>query len=246
MLAAYGRPHARVAGADASHSRRLDRGTFGRARREEPARTGSGSQKPLRERARARAVCRLCTCIRRCKAQGYPQAVSFREAVVRVEAPTQGAGSESGCCILYGLQIVCIRPYLCAPQHSSPPQSPVLRSSAPTPHAHGHVHAAPARRTRTGGHSLTAVRREHADTPDTARPRDRPSTYATYCSPSAATITYDSQSARPVAFNRHVPLSHFPALRSTSAPCTHGAPSRAPTQRSTPDAGANARSQRAL
>ena len=33
------------------------------------------------------------------------QAVSFREAV-RVEAPTQGAGSESGCCILYGLQIV--------------------------------------------------------------------------------------------------------------------------------------------
>ena len=178
--------------------------------------------------------------------QGYPQAVSFREAVVRVEAPTQGAGSESGYCILYGLQIVCIRPYLCAPQHSSPPQSPVLRSSAPTPHAHGHVHAAPARRTRTGGHSLTAVRREHADTPDTARPRDRPSTYATYCSPSAATITYDSQSARPVAFNRHVPLSHFPALRSTSAPCTHGAPSRAPTQRSTPDAGANARSQRAL
>ena len=37
------------------------------------------------------------------------QAVSFREAV-RVEAPTQGAGSESGYCILYGLQIVCIRP----------------------------------------------------------------------------------------------------------------------------------------
>ena len=32
------------------------------------------------------------------------QAVSFREAV-RVEAPTQGAGSESGYCILYGLQI---------------------------------------------------------------------------------------------------------------------------------------------
>ena len=58
-------PHARVAGADASHSRRLDRGTFGRARREEPARTGSGSQKPLRERARARAV--YMRCIRRCK-----------------------------------------------------------------------------------------------------------------------------------------------------------------------------------
>ena len=42
------------------------------------------------------------------------------------------------------------------------------------------------------------------------------------------------------------PPSHFPALRSTSAACVHGAPSRAPTQRSTPDAGANARSQRAL
>ena len=32
------------------------------------------------------------------------QAVSFREAV-RVEAPTQGAGSESGYCILYGLHM---------------------------------------------------------------------------------------------------------------------------------------------
>ena len=37
-----------------------------------------------------------------------------------------------------------------------------------------------------------------------------------------------------------------PARRSTSTVCAHGAPSRAPTQRSTPDAGANARSQPAL
>jgi hypothetical protein len=37
-----------------------------------------------------------------------------------------------------------------------------------------------------------------------------------------------------------------PALRSTSAACVHGAPSRVSTQRSTPDAGANARSQPAL
>ena len=64
-------PHARVAGADASHSRRLDRGTFGRARREEPARTVSGSQKPLRERARELAV----------YMNSSLQAVSFREAV---------------------------------------------------------------------------------------------------------------------------------------------------------------------
>ena len=100
MLAAYGRPHARVAGADASHSRRLDRGTFGRARRKEPARTGSGSQKEAPQRTRESS---LCTCIRRCKL------CRFVNPVVRVEAPTQGAGSESGCCILYGLQIVCIR-----------------------------------------------------------------------------------------------------------------------------------------
>ena len=37
-----------------------------------------------------------------------------------------------------------------------------------------------------------------------------------------------------------------PTLKSTSTACAHGAPSRAPTQRSTPDAGVNARSQRAL
>ena len=42
------------------------------------------------------------------------------------------------------------------------------------------------------------------------------------------------------------PAVPAPALRSTSAACAHGAPSRAPTQRSTPDAGANARSQRAV
>jgi len=37
-----------------------------------------------------------------------------------------------------------------------------------------------------------------------------------------------------------------PRLRSSSAACVHGAPSKVPTQRSTPDAGANARSQPAL
>ena len=79
--------------------------------------TGSGSQKPLRERARARCVHVFVL-----------QAVSFREAV-RVEAPTQGAGSESGYCILYGLQIVCIRPYLCA-HHSSPRPCTPLRLAA--------------------------------------------------------------------------------------------------------------------
>ena len=81
MLAAYGRQHARIAAADASHSRRLDRGTIGRARREQPAWTGSGSQKPLRERARARAV------------YSSLRAVSFRKAVRVGEAPrlpTQG------------------------------------------------------------------------------------------------------------------------------------------------------------
>jgi len=40
----------------------------------------------------------LCTCIRRCKL------CRFVKPFV-VEAPTQGAGSESGYCILYGLQI---------------------------------------------------------------------------------------------------------------------------------------------
>jgi len=61
------------------------------------------------------------------------------------------------------------------------------------------------------------------------------------CSRSSAAPT--SRSARP-----HSPVpAPVPSLRSTSAPCAHGAPSRgAPTQRSTPDAGANARSQRAL
>lgn len=61
MLAAYGRHNARSAAAGASHSRRLDRGTIGRARREQPAWTGSGSQKPLRERVE------LALCIRRCE-----------------------------------------------------------------------------------------------------------------------------------------------------------------------------------
>ena len=48
-----------------------------------------------------------------------------------------------------------------------------------------------------------------------------------------------------LALPPHTPVP-VPALRSTSAACVHGAPSRVSTQRSTPDAGANARSQPAL
>ena len=64
------------------------------------------------------------------------QAVSFREAV-RVEAPTQGAGSESGYCILYGLQIV----HICAPQSTRSTAVSGLRTRTPlaagrTPIAH--------------------------------------------------------------------------------------------------------------
>ena len=80
------------------------------------------------------------------------QAVSFREAV-RVEAPTQGAGSESGYCILYGLQIVCIY------AHHTLHRSLRLRTRMAM-----HV----ARRTRRGaggGHSPQCA--ESTQTPDT-------------------------------------------------------------------------------
>ena len=99
MLAAYGRPHARVAGADASHSRRPDRGTiFWTRAAEKNLRAQGQAHRSPSENARELAVYMYSSL----------QAVSFREAV-RVEAPTQGAGSESGYCILYGLQIFHIR-----------------------------------------------------------------------------------------------------------------------------------------
>lgn len=100
------------------------------------------------------------------------QAVSFREAV-RVEAPTQGAGSESGYCILYGLQIcqVVIRVHMCA-HHSQfefhlPAQTPHARprravagslslshAAVRRPHAHGRARRSPhAARTITFQHT---------------------------------------------------------------------------------------------
>ena len=48
-------------------------------------------------------------------------------------------------------------------------------------------------------------------------------------------------SALPTSHSRPTPVP-VPALRSTSTACVHSAPSRAPTQRSVPDAGANVRS----
>jgi len=51
--------------------------------------------------------------------------------------------------------------------------------------------------------------------------------------------------ALPTSRSRPTPVL-VPALRPSSAACVHGAPSRVSTQRSTPDAGANARIQPAL
>ena len=75
-------------------------------------------------------------------------------------------------------------------------------------------------------------RRAHCRAPPVARCMQRP-LVVQVCSRSSTAPT--SRSAVPA-----------PALKSTSTACAHGAPSRAPTQRSTPDAGVNARSQRAL
>ena len=121
----------------------------------------------------------------------------------------------------------------------------VARRTAPKAHTRGAV-----RRARAHPEQVVAQRR--AVQPVVPRPRRRGHRRAppvarvacsgrswSRCSRSSAAPT--SRSARP-----HSPVPAPPSLRSTSAPCAHGAPSRAPTQRSTPDAGANARSQRAL
>ena len=101
MLAAYGR-HMRVS---PGPTRRtlvvpIEALSFGRARRKKNLRGQGQAHRSPSENARELAVYMYSSL----------QAVSFREAV-RVEAPTQGAGSESGYCILYGLQIVCIQPW---------------------------------------------------------------------------------------------------------------------------------------
>ena len=132
-------------------------------------------------------------------------------------------------------------------QHHKP--SAVARRAAPKAHTRGAV-----RRARAHPEQVVAQRR--AVQPVVPRPRRRGHRRAAdrwHASHAAAARGPGAQplERRADLALRPSPLpsrpSPPPSLRSTSAPCAHGAPSRgAPTQRSTPDAGANARSQRAL
>ena len=107
MLAAYGRPHARVAGADASHSRRLDRGTFGRAPRK---RTWCADRVRLTEAPQRTRESSLCTCIHRCKL------CRLVKPFVRVEAPWPLPKGPVAKAVIVYFMALANRVHMCAPQ----------------------------------------------------------------------------------------------------------------------------------
>ena len=127
----------------------------------------------------------------------------------------------------------------------APPPRHVARRTAPKPHTRGAVRRALAHTPQTGRVAQRRAvqpvvprprRREHRRAPPVARRMQRP----------LVVRVQPLERRTDLALPRpHTPVP-APALRSTSAACAHGAPSWAPTQRSTHDPGANARSQRAL
>ena len=118
----------------------------------------------------------------------------------------------------------------------------VARLTAPKPHTGGAVRLANphAKQVVAQCRAVRSVvprprRRAHCRAPPVTRRMQRPLVVQKQPLEGRTNLTLPPHS-----------LYLVPALRSTSAACVHGALSRVPTQRSTPDAGANARSQPAL
>jgi len=118
----------------------------------------------------------------------------------------------------------------------------VARLTAPKPHTSGAVRLANphAKQAVAQCRAVQSVvprprRRAHCRAPLVTRRMQRP----------LVVQVQPLEGRTDLALPPHTPVP-VPALRSTSAACVHVAPSRVPTQRSTPDAGENAHNQPAL